>query len=257
MSILEYSDVGNGPAVVLLHAFPFDRELWQPQVAPLVEAGYRVITPDLPGFGRSPLPSDPLSIDGMADAVATLLTRLGVERAVVGGLSMGGYVSLAFARRHGARLCGLILADTKAAPDDAAGRENRDKAIAAIRTHGVEAFVRALLPKLLGPQTPNDSEVAAAVRAIMVRQPAEGVIAALAALRDRPDATPGLAAIAVPTLVLVGEQDAITPPAVAEQLAASIPHARLVRIPAAGHLPNRENPEVFTAAVRDFLNQCR
>lgn len=257
MSILDYSDAGSGPAVVLLHAFPFDRELWQPQIAPLVEAGYRVITPDLPGFGRSPLPPGPLSIEGMADAVATLLTRLGVERAVVGGLSMGGYVSLAFARRYAARLRGLILADTKAAPDDAAGRDNRDKAIAAVRTHGVEAFVRAMLPKLLGPQTPHDSEVAEAVRAIMGRQPAEGVIAALAALRDRPDATPGLAAIAVPTLVVVGEQDAITPPAVAEQLAAAIPHARLVRIPAAGHLPNRENPEAFTAAVRDFLNQCR
>jgi 3-oxoadipate enol-lactonase len=257
VSTLAYSDTGTGLPVVLLHAFPFDRELWEPQRPALAGAGYRVILPDLPGFGQSPPGPEPLTVDGLADAVADLLTRLGVERAVVGGLSMGGYVALAVARRHPGRLAGLILADTKADPDDEVARRNRDQAIASVRAHGVAPFVQALLPKLLGPQALADPAVVEAVRGIATRQSAPALTATLAALRDRPDATPGLAAVSVPTLVVVGEDDAVTPPSAAEKLAAAIPGAELVRLPGAGHLANREAPEAFTTAVLAFLRRCR
>ena len=249
-----YKDVGSGLPVVLLHAFPFDHELWTPQLQSLAEAGARVLTPDLPEFGQTTPGSEVFSIDRAADVIADFLEGIGIDKAVIGGLSMGGYIAMAFARRHPHRLRGLILADTKAAPDDAQGKANRDRMIADVKAGGSAVAAEALLPKLLCDQTraQKPDQVAWAKKIILRQRPA-AIIAALYALRDRPDAAPGLADVRVPTLVLVGEHDEITPPLAAARIAASIPGAELVHIPAACHLSNIENPEAFNAAVIAFL----
>jgi 3-oxoadipate enol-lactonase len=250
---IAYEDRGSGPVVVLLHAFPLDSAMWRPQIDELA-ADYRVIAPDCPGFGGSAV-SAGLTVDSAADVVAELLDHLGInDRVVVGGVSMGGYVALAFARLYPQRLGALILADTKADPDDETARAGRDRLIQLTSENGVKAVVEQLLPKLLGPTTVTQRpEVVEQVRAIAERQSVEGIVAALKALRERPDAGPGLAHIAVPALVIVGEEDAITPPEKAKQLAEAIPNARLVTIPGAGHLSNLENESAFNAAVREFL----
>jgi 3-oxoadipate enol-lactonase len=251
---LSYGDEGDGPPVVLLHAFPLARAMWRPQVEDL-RGDYRIITPDLPGFGTSHGFAGTPSVEAMADAVADLLDQIPIaERVVLGGLSMGGYVALAFARRYGDRLRGLILADTRSEPDNEEGRANRDKMIALASTGPPGAVIEQMMPRLLGPQTAEHRpEVAAEVRRIAADQHSAGIVAALRALRDRPDAGPWLGSIGVPTLVLVGRDDALTPPALAEPLAKGIPGARLVVLEGAGHLSNLERPEAFNAAVREFL----
>jgi pimeloyl-ACP methyl ester carboxylesterase len=250
---IAYEDRGAGPVVVLLHAFPLDAGMWRPQIDDLAP-GYRAIAPDFPGFGGSAV-SAGLTVDSAADVVAELLDHLGVnERVVVGGVSMGGYVALAFARLYPQRLGALILADTKADPDDETARAGRDRLIQLAGEKGVSAVVDQLLPKLLGPTTvAQKPEVIEQVRTIAARQSVEGVVAALKALRERPDAGPGLAHVAVPALVIVGEEDAITPLEKAKQLAETVPNARLVTIPGAGHLSNLENESAFNAAVHEFL----
>jgi pimeloyl-ACP methyl ester carboxylesterase len=251
---ISFDDVGAGPPVVLLHAFPLARAMWRPQVEALQDA-YRVIAPDLRGFGGSAGFTGTPSVGRMADDVAALLADLRVQGPVaLGGLSMGGYVALAFARRHPGRLRALILADTKAEADDAEGRANRDRMIAFAREHPARAVIDQLLPRLVSPETAaRRPEVVEEVRAIASEQAGAAIVAALEALRDRPDASPYLGAITVPTLVLVGSDDTLTPPARAQALAAAIGGARLVTIPGAGHLSNLEQPERFNAAVRAFL----
>jgi 3-oxoadipate enol-lactonase len=256
--IVAYEEMGTGLPVVFLHAFPFDRAMWTPQLAPISAAGYRVLAPDFSEFGESSPGSDAFSIDRAADVIADFLEALKIKRAVVGGLSMGGYVSMAFARRHPAWLAGLILADTKAEPDDLAARENRDKAISAVRANGPAAFGESMLPKLLSEQTrATKPEVVARAREIATRQTEAAVTAALYALRDRPDATPGLASVVVPTLVIVGEHDAVTPPLAAGKIADAVKGSELQTIPGAGHLSNLENPEAFNKAVIAFLKKLK
>ena len=251
---LSYDDLGDGPAVVLLHAFPLARSMWRPQVEAL-QGDHRMIAPDLRGFGGSRGFTDAPSVEAMADDVAALLDELKVRGPVVlGGLSMGGYVALAFARRHPARLRGLVLADTKADADDAAGRANRDRLVALADKDGARAIIDQMLPKLLGADTTaRRPEVVEEVRSIASRQTAAGIVGALKGLRDRPDANPGLGAIRVPTLVLVGRDDTLTPPAKSEELASRIADARLVVLDGAGHLSNLEQPDRFNAALRSFL----
>ena len=251
---LSFDDVGDGPAVVLLHAFPLARAMWRPQVEAL-QGDYRVIAPDLRGFGGSRAFDAAPSVETMADDVAALLDELKLPGPVVlGGLSMGGYVALAFARRHPARLRGLVLADTKADADDAAGRANRDRLIALAEKDGARAVIDQMLPKLLGPATAAQApQVVEEVRAVAARQTAAAIVGALKALRDRPDANPGLSAIRVPTLVLVGRDDTLTPPAKSEELAKRIPGARLVVLDGAGHLSNLEQQDRFNVALRSFL----
>jgi pimeloyl-ACP methyl ester carboxylesterase len=240
--------------VVLLHAFPLSRAMWAPQIAALQDC-YRLITPDLRGFSGSAGFTDTPSLDRMADDVAQLLDDLQVrERIVLGGLSMGGYTALAFARQHADRLRGLILADTKAEADDAEGKANRDRLIAFAGQHSAGDVLEQMLPKLLAPATmAQRPEVVASLRQIAARQTSAGIIGALQAMRERPDSGPSLAAIAVPTLVIVGEQDILTPPPLSESLAARIRGAKLVHIAGAGHLANLEKPDEFNAAVRAFL----
>lgn len=248
--MLVATDVGQGPVVVLLHAFPLARSMWRPQIDTLRDA-YRLIVPDLPGFGDSPLPASS-TIDGYADALADLLDDKDIHSpAIVGGLSMGGYVALAFARRHSHRLAGLVLADTRAEADDATTRANRDKMIAQARSGPASAILESMLPKLLAAHA--SPELAQTVRELGSAQKPATLAAALAALRDRPDATPGLASIRVPTLVIVGQDDVVTPPELARKLASGIPGAKLATIDKAGHLASLEQPGPFNDVLMAFL----
>jgi pimeloyl-ACP methyl ester carboxylesterase len=213
------------------------------------------LAPDLPGFGGTQRLAGTPSVEGMADRVAEWLDALSIrEPVVVAGLSMGGYVTMMFARRHAARLRGLILADSKADPDDEAGKAGRDKLIALARETGPIAVIEQMMPKLLGADTvARGTALADYLRSIARAQPAGGVIDALQAMRDRPDAKPQLSVIAVPTLVVVGEQDTLTPPERSLELSRAIKDAELVRIASAGHMSNLEQPEAFNGAVRAFL----
>lgn len=251
---VEYEDVGSGQPVILLHAFPLSRSMWRPQMAALQDE-YRVIIPDLRGFGGSCPFDEAPSVEQMADDVAELLDALNVKGPVtLGGLSMGGYIALAFVRRHAARLGALILADTRAEADSAEGKAGRDKMIEFARTHSAKEVIDQLLPKLVSAETSSQrSEVVEEVRRIASAQTSSGIVGALRVLRDRPDASASLGNVRVPTLVLVGSEDTLTPPAAAETLAAGIAGAQLVKISGAGHLSNLEQPELFSAAVRSFL----
>jgi pimeloyl-ACP methyl ester carboxylesterase len=249
-----YEESGRGRPVVLLHAFPLAGIMWRPQ-REVLERDYRVLVPDLRGFGGTgPFTGTP-SVDQMADDVAALLDALGVRVPVVlVGLSMGGYVALAFVRKHAARLAGLVLADTRAEADSAEARANRERLMLVAQHDTAREVIDQLLPKLVSSETQEQRPgVVEEVRRIASAQPTAGIVGALQALRDRPDSTPWLASIAVPTLVVVGSDDAVTPPAIASAMAAAIPNARLATIQGAGHLSNLERPEAFAAAVHAFL----
>lgn len=252
---LAYRDRGQGRpiALLLIHGFPLDHRMWAAQLAGLSEQA-RVIAPDLRGFGRSAAAlAGPLTMDQHADDLAALLDHLGVGRAVVAGLSMGGYVAFAFWRRHRARVQALVLADTRAEGDSPPAQANRDASAAKVRAAGVAAIAGDMLPRLLAPASLANPRLVERLRAMMTDQPAETVIAALGGLRDRADSRPMLPTITAATLVLVGEQDALTPPADAIAMAAGIPAARLVVIPGAGHMSPLENPRAVNAALRRFL----
>ncbi|HEX7599893.1 MAG TPA: alpha/beta fold hydrolase [Polyangia bacterium] len=246
---LAYQSVGEGPPVVLIHAFPFDCRMWRKTAAALAGRA-QVITPDMRGFGESDISPEGFSIADLADDVAALLDTLNLSRATVGGMSMGGYVALAFAQRHPNRLISLILADTKAAADTAEARLGREAAITLVERQGVSALLEKQIPWLISAAA-SDS-LHAEVRALG-EQPARTVIAALRALRDRPDRTAELRSIAVPTLVVGGTDDALSPPAEIMALAAAIPHARIAQIAGAGHLSNLENPDAFAATLAEFI----
>jgi pimeloyl-ACP methyl ester carboxylesterase len=249
---------GHATTLLLIHGFPLDHRMWTAQLAGL-SAQARVLAPDLRGFGRSAAPlAGPLTMDQHADDLAGLLDHLGIGRAVVAGLSMGGYIAFAFWRRHAARVQALVLADTRAEGDSPQAQANRNASAARVRESGVAAIVGDMLPRLLAPATLAGASVAnprlaERMRAMMTGQPAETVIAALAGLRDREDSRPTLPTITVPALVLVGEHDALTPPADAAILAAGIPAGRLVVISGAGHMSSMENPRAVNAALRNFL----
>ena len=249
---LAYDDAGAGRAVVLVHGFPQSRRYWHPQLAAL-PAGVRALAPDLRGFGDSE-PRAPLSLDRHADDLVALLDHVGVARAVVCGLSMGGYVALALWRRHPARVRALVLADTRAGADDAAGRARRDALVALARREGSAAVADTQLAGSLG-RTTREREPArvAAFRALLSAAPVEGIVGALLAMRDRPDATATLPTIAVPTLVLVGAEDVLTPVDEARRLAAGIVGARLAVIDGAGHASSWERPAAFTAELAAFV----
>jgi pimeloyl-ACP methyl ester carboxylesterase len=241
------------PVVLLLHAFPLDRRMWRP-VGALLEPRARVLAPDLPGFGASAAVTADPSLDVWADLVANWLSVAAGDRpVVVCGLSMGGYLALRLADRHPDRLAALVLADTGAGADGDADRAARNQRIAMVTDQGVGPLVDALLPRLLGPTA--RPEVETEVRRIAGEQTRAGVTAALAAMRDRPDSTRLLTQIRVPALVVVGADDALTPPSVARSIAEALPHGRLRVIPGAGHLSAVEAPDAFARALVELLDE--
>jgi pimeloyl-ACP methyl ester carboxylesterase len=250
--VLSYADQGTGEPIVLLHGFPLDRRMWDAQIAKLSER-HRVIAPDLRGFGQS-LRSDPFTIESLADDVHLFLDQLVAKPCVLAGLSMGGYVALAYVKKYARDLRGLILVDTKSEADNAQGKEARGKMIELVRSSGSSAVAEQMVPKMLAPAALSSRpDVVKQLRLIMENCPPHTIEYALAAMRDRPDRTSELAAINVPTLVIVGDADAITPPEGAEKMAKAIPGAKFELIRGAGHMSPMEQPEQVNRAIERFL----
>ncbi len=250
---IEYDARGSGPALLLLHAFPLGLTMWEGQ-AQVLAATHRVLRFDARGFGRSTSGDEPFTMERIADDAAALLDAVGEEKAILAGCSMGGYAAFSFARRHPERLEGLVLQDTRAAADSAEARTNRAALAARVLEEGVSAAVDAFLPKLLGATSQRDRPALVAQVGEWIRAaPPRSIADALHALARREDSRPLLGAIRVPTLVVVGEEDVLAPPAEAEEMAAAIATVRVERIPSAGHLANLENPKAFDAALLRFL----
>jgi 3-oxoadipate enol-lactonase len=243
----------SGPPVVFLHAFPLNRMMWEPQFEEL-GGNFDVIAPDMRGHGASDLNAETVTMEQMADDVFELATSLELGPLVLVGLSMGGYVALAFAKKYPEALRALVLADTRSTADDEKARENRYAMIDDVAANGPASLAEKMLPKLLSEKTvEEDQELVVSVRRMIETTSPAGIAGALAGMAAREDTTDILPAIAVPTLVIVGEQDAVTPPADAEALAAAIPGARLERLSGAAHLTNLERAAEFNALLKEFV----
>jgi 3-oxoadipate enol-lactonase len=255
---VHYEDEGGGEqSVVFVHGFPFRGSMWEPTIPVAVEAGRRAVVPDLPGFGGSDVPAErsEYSIDRYADVVAALIGDLGLGRVVLVGLSMGGYISLAVARRHPQVLAALVLADTRADPDTPEGRQTRADHQAVVEEKGdVTPLVDGLLARILSESSPLLPQTRTLLGDMMRATAPAAWIGALEAMKTRRDQTDLLPAISVPTLVVVGDADALVPLEVAEAMAKAIPGARLEVVPGAGHVANLENPDVFNRVFAEFLS---
>ena len=240
--------------VVLLHAFPLNARLWEGQLA-LAGGGWRVIAPQFRGVDGGNADPPTASIDDYAGDVIDLLDALHIKQAVIGGLSMGGYAAFAVLRHAASYFQGLILADTRPQADTPQGLEGRKKMLALVEAKGAGAVADEMLPKLLGDTTrAKRPEVADRVRALILSNSAESIAGAVTAMMTRPDSTPLLSTIHVPTLIVVGDEDTVTPPADAELMHAGIAGSELTVIPGAGHLTNLEQPELFNASLARFLS---
>jgi 3-oxoadipate enol-lactonase len=256
MAMLAYSERGEGLPIVLVHGFPLDSGVFENQLKEL-SGRFRVITPDLPGFGKSGRPT-PFSMESMADAVHDFLAKIGALPCVLGGLSMGGYVSLAFSRKYSADLRGLILIDTRAEGDTPEGKIGRNEMIELARTRGSNAVAEKMMPRMLDAQTPaQQPAVASRLMEIMQGCPSQTIQFALAAMRDRPDFMEDLPLIRTPVLVIVGEGDALTTPAMSRKMYEAISGSKLVEIAAAGHMSPMENPQAVSSAIADFAGGLR
>ncbi len=248
-----YDEAGSGQPVLLLHGFPHDRTLWSAQLA-APPAGARLIALDLPGFGESASAEVP-SLDHWADWVAGAMDALQLSSAVIGGLSMGGYLAFAMWRRHPQRIHGLVLADTRAGADTLEGHDKRVAMQAMVLKQGPAAIAEAMLPGMVGKTTrEKNPRVVEYLDAMMRRASAGAIHDALDALRTRPDSTPTLAGISVPTLVICGDEDVLTPVKESEALRDGIPDAQLAVIPGAGHASCVEHPAAFTALLSGFIH---
>jgi 3-oxoadipate enol-lactonase len=238
--------------LLLLHAFPLDASMWAPQLSAL-RGEVAVVAPNFQGFGGAPLSGEVTTMDECAERAAADVAASRVDRVVVCGLSMGGYVAFAFWRKFRDRVAGLILAHTKAGADDEAGRERRRALAARLRAEG-NAFLVESPPPLLSSDPP--AELWKHVKAIIAAQPAEAIAAASLGMAERPDSTTDLLGIDVPTRVVIGTGDALIPPEASSPMAEEIPGASLEVIEGAGHLSNLEAPEVFTRLLKDHLVTC-
>ena len=255
---VRYLAAGAGWPLLLVHGFPLNAEMWRPQLE-RVPDNWRFIAPDLRGFGPSPaemeIEPSAMTMDEYAGDLIELLDALEIDRAVIGGLSMGGYVTLALFRRAPERFSGLVLVDTRSQADTPEGRQARRAMSEVLRRSGPAPIADQMLPKLLGPTSQQEQPALADdVRRLITSNSIGGIDAAIHAMMSRPDSTPDLARVAAPTLVVVGEEDVLTPVADSRLLSRSIPRSRLVVLPQAGHLSNLEVPDEFSRAVEDFLN---
>jgi len=249
---LAYDDAGAGPCVVLIHGHPFDRSLWQPQVAALA-GGFRVVAPDLRGFGESPVTPHLVSLREYAEDVAELLDRLGIRRAAIVGLSMGGLVAMELATADPERCWALGLIATTAAPVAAGEQALRRERADLVERDGMQVLIDYMHTGLYGPRCP--AAVRERVDAMMARAPAAGAAAALRGRAERPDYRPRLRQLDVPALVCTGSEDPWSNEAVTAEILESLRHPELVVIDGVGHLPNLEAEAVFNAALAGFLER--
>lgn len=276
---LWYADRGVGTPLVFVHGFPFDHTIWAGQIsgfaenqcemlvgeafwaAPMMPEGVeppqvRIIVPDLRGFGRSrPMPDKKVTMEQFADDLAGMLDGLGIsEPVVLCGMSMGGYIAFQFWRKHAERLRGLILCDTKAAADSPEIAASRRETAARVLREGPAAMVEGMMPRLFSKATRrHNPEMVEGLRTVMLAADPHGVAAALYGMAERPDMTASLGRIHCPTLVLVGQEDLISPPADMQTMADAIPGAKFVEIPGAAHMAPLESPPDVNGAIAEFL----
>ncbi|MFN0121857.1 MAG: alpha/beta fold hydrolase [Blastocatellia bacterium] len=246
-------DEGNGSPLVFLHAFPLSQRMWDGQLAALAER-FRVMTFDWRGFGDSELRGDVFTMEQFADDLRALLDALELDRVTLCGLSMGGYAAFAFMRKYAARVANLILADTRAGEDLAAARQGRLDMARRALTEGAGVIADLMIPRLLAPATiRNHPEINARLRAIIEANDPRAIAAAQAGMAARADATALLEQIRCPALIIVGGEDALTPPSEAKKMFDRLPGAQMAVINGVGHLPNLEAPAEFNRIVTGFL----
>lgn len=252
---MAYTDTGAGRPLVLIHGYPFNRSLWNDQI-PALSDSHRIIAPDLRGFGETEVSLEPSTMSLLAADVAALMDHLEIPRATIGGLSMGGYVALAFYKQFPARVRALVLADTRAQADTEEGKQTRAQHAEKALSEGMAGIADAMLPKLLTPETVSKHpEIVKRVRDMMLKTKPEGAAAALRGMAQREDQTELLPKITVPTLILVGAEDAITPVADSEKMHQAIKGSSLVVLDHAGHVSNLERTQQFNDALLQFLNR--
>lgn len=253
---LSYTDSGkpDAPAVVFIHGFPFDHTMWREQVA-LCEPSYRVITYDQRGHGKSGAGDGHYLFEFFIDDLFALLDHLKVPKAILCGLSMGGYTALRAIERAPERIQALILCDTRSEPDSNEAKIKRAANLRTIQKDGVPVFAESFLKAIFTPTSFSAKpDVVDQIRKTIVATSPQGLKGTLIALATRTDTTPFLSKIHVPTLIMVGDQDAVTPPAAAEGLHQGIGGSRLTVIPQAGHMSNLENSSAFNKALLSFLS---
>jgi pimeloyl-ACP methyl ester carboxylesterase len=252
---VRYLDAGAGWPLVLVHAFPLNADMWRPQLD-RVPRESRFIAPDVRGFGPAAIvPSAAPTLDQMARDIVAVLDELEIDRAAVGGLSMGGYLAMALLRVAPERVTALVLANTRPQADTPEGRQGREKMIELARTRGPAAIADQMLPKLLGETSLRARpHLPPMIRRMVEGNPAEGIASALHAMKERPDSTAQLAAFNGPALVIAGEEDTLIPVSESEAMHALMPRSHLVLLPSAGHLSSVEVPDDFSEALGNFLN---
>jgi pimeloyl-ACP methyl ester carboxylesterase len=251
---LGYEEQGSGMPVLLIHGYPLNRRMWQPQITGL-SGDARVLAVDLRGCGESQATAGPYSMDLLADDCAGLLDAVGVtEQIVLCGLSMGGYVAMAFRRKYAERLAGLILVATRAGADTPEGKAGREQAAALAQREGPTEIAKSMLPKLLAPKSyETQPKLVEYVKEIIQTCSIEGLVGDLLGMKDRPDSMPSLMTIQGPTLIVHGADDQIIPVKEAEAMRDAIPNALLQIIPESGHLVNLEQPDLFNQTVSSYL----
>lgn len=253
---LAYDDCGQGRALLLIHGFPLCRRMWLPQLQPVAEAGFRVIAPDLRGFGESEPSAPPCSLEDYADDLVALLDHLGIERAVVAGMSMGGYILLNLLDRHPGRVSAAAFLFTRAGADDEAGKARRSQLAGEVAAGNRQALEDAFGPILFAePTRERKPELVREVGGWIRQASTDGVVGALMAMRDRKDYTQTLGNIAVPCLVAGAELDRAVPPQNAAILAEGLADATSCLIPEAGHMANMEQPDLLNSHLLDFLRR--
>ena len=252
---IAYDDHGAGLPILFLHAFPLSRSMWDDQVRALLsENRFRLVAPDWRGVGESDITAEVSTMEMFADDLAALMDSLGIDAAILCGLSMGGYAAFAFLRKYPQRVSGLILADTRPGADSAEARANRENVAMLAETQGTGALADLQVPRLISDYTRQHAPVVELrIRQMIEAATPQGVAAASRGMALRGDSNDLLNTIACPALVLVGEHDVLTPPDLAQEYAANIPGAQLVVIPHAGHLSNLEQPQAFLQAMSGFL----
>ncbi|HSE24738.1 MAG TPA: alpha/beta fold hydrolase [Pyrinomonadaceae bacterium] len=252
---MAYTDEGSGPAVVFVHGYPFNRTLWTEQVSALA-ATHRVVVPDLRGFGETDVGSSESTMNQLARDVKHLMDHLRIEKAFIGGLSMGGYVTLAFYKEFRERVSGLLLANTRAEQDSEAAKASRQEQAEKALTEGMAGIADSMLPKLLTPETVSKKpDLVKRIRDMMLKTDPKGAAAALLGMAGRDDFTTELSKISVPVLIIAGEEDALIPKQHSQRMHQAITGSRLAVIDHAAHVVNLEQPDAFNHELLQFVTQ--
>jgi len=251
-TIIERGDP-RGLPVIFLHGFPFSHKMWQGQLEAM-PPNFRAIAYDLRGLGHSDCGDGQYTIEGHVDDLIALMDRLQIPGAILVGLSMGGYIALRALERNPERILGAVLCDTRSEADTDEVKLRRAAQIKDVKARGSAAFAEGFLPAIFAQETfSKNPEAVAKIRDVIIKTPPLSIAGTLLALAARSDTTSSLGKIQVPTLLLVGEKDGVTPPDTARAMHEKIPGSRLEILPGAGHLSNLENPELFNRHLLNFL----